>query len=172
MGILSGNPKDEPMHYGEVSEVWAFSMKAKGALSSYVALKYHAGDKDLKKMLEQLIEQSRKEIVECDELLKANGIAPAPAYPERPEAKLEEIPIGARFTDPEIAAKISSDVAMGLTACSAIIGTCIREDIGALFAKYHGTMLSLATQILRMNKEKGWLIPPPLQVERPELVEV
>ncbi|CAH0191015.1 hypothetical protein SRABI80_01596 [Peribacillus frigoritolerans] len=24
MGILSGNPKDEPMHYGEVFGTWAF----------------------------------------------------------------------------------------------------------------------------------------------------
>ncbi|GIQ71105.1 DUF3231 family protein [Xylanibacillus composti] len=172
MGILSGNPKDEPMHYGEISEVWAFSAKAKGMLSAYEALQYHAGDKDLKGMLEKLIDQSRKEIMECDELLTANGITPAPGYPERPEVKLEDIPAGARFTDPEIAAKIAADVSMGLVGCSTIMGTCIREDIGALFAKYHTVLLSFNTQILRMNKDKGWLIPPPLHVKRPELVEV
>ncbi|PCK72343.1 hypothetical protein PL1_2740 [Paenibacillus larvae subsp. larvae B-3650] len=50
------------------------------------------------------------------------------------------------------------------------MGTSIREDIGALFAKYHTTKAALALRILKMSKEKGWLIPPPLQV-KPESVE-
>lgn len=31
MGILSGNPKDEPLHYGEVFSIWEASMMAKEA---------------------------------------------------------------------------------------------------------------------------------------------
>ncbi len=171
MGILSGNPKEEPMHYGEIIEVWSYSTKVKGMLSAYQALKCHAGDKDLRNMLDQLIDQSQKAITECDKLLTDNGITPAPAYPERPEEKLEDIPAGARFTDPEIALRISADVSAGLIACSTIIGSSIREDIGALFTKYHGILLTLAGQILRMNKDKGWLLPPPLHMEKRELVE-
>ncbi|MDP1513148.1 DUF3231 family protein [Paenibacillus sp. CMAA1739] len=172
MGILSGNPKNEPMHYGEIFSVWQFSLVAKGALSFYQAFLNHAGDKDLKKILEALIDQARLEIKECDTLLNDNGIAPAPVLPERPEAKLEDIPVGARFTDPEIAAKIASDTTLGMVACSQVMGQSIREDIGALFAKYHLTKSALGVKILQLTKEKGWLIPPPLQVKRPEAVDV
>lgn len=49
MGILSGNPKNEPMHYGEIFSVWSASMLAKGMVSCYEAYLNHAGDKDLKK---------------------------------------------------------------------------------------------------------------------------
>lgn len=170
MGILSGNPKDEPMHYGEISSVWQFSTMAKGAVSYYQAFVNHAGDKDLKRILGDLIDQAKLEIKECDALLTENGIAPAPVLPERPEVKLEDIPVGARFTDPEIAAHLATNISMGLTACSTAMGQCIREDIGALFAKYHVTKTALGVRILRMNKDKGWLIPPPLQVKRPEPV--
>ena len=55
---------------------------------------------------------------------------------------------------------------MGLVACSQVMGQSIREDIGALFAKYHLTKTALGLRILNMSKEKGWLIPPPLQVEK------
>lgn len=48
-GILGGNPKEEPMHYGEIFTLWETSMAAKGALSGYRAHMYHAGDSDLKK---------------------------------------------------------------------------------------------------------------------------
>lgn len=168
MGVLSGNPKDEPMHYGEIFGVWMASMAAKGAVSCYQAYLNHAGDKDLKKILNDLIDQAKLEIKECDTLLSDNGIPSAPIMPERPSVKLEDIPAGARFTDPEIAAKIAVDTSAGLVACSQVMGQSIREDIGALFAKYHLSKAALGLKILQLNKEKGWLIPPPLQILRPE----
>ncbi|WP_440109235.1 DUF3231 family protein [Paenibacillus sp. QZ-Y1] len=168
MGILGGNPKNEPMHYGEIFSVWQTSTIAKGAVSCYQAYLNHAGDKDLKKILKALLEQAKLEIKECDTLLTENGIAPAPTLPERPVVALEDIPAGARFTDPEIAAKIAADTSLGLVSASQTIGQSIREDIGVLFAKYHVTKLALGVRILQMNKEKGWLIPPPLQIKRPD----
>lgn len=171
MGILSGNSKDEPLHYGEVYDLWQFSMAAKGSISTYRALSHHAGDKDLKKSLNALIDQAELEVSECDNILLTNGIAPFPALPVRPEAKLEDIPIGARFTDPEIAARIAADTSLSMVSCSQIMGKCIREDIGALFGKYHATKAAIGLRILNMSKEKGWLVPPPLQIKRPELVE-
>ncbi|CDN41207.1 Uncharacterized protein YvdQ [Paenibacillus sp. P22] len=168
MSILGGNPKDEPLHYGEIFAIWTYSVGAKGMVSAYQAFLSHAGDKDLRKILENLIEQAKKEAKEVDVLLTANGIAPAPALPERPPVNLEDIPVGARFSDPEIAAALSMDIAAGLVSCSQAMGMSIREDVGALFLKYHTVKAADGVKILEMNKEKGWLIPPPLQVKRPE----
>ncbi|MFC4601807.1 DUF3231 family protein [Cohnella hongkongensis] len=168
MGVLSGNPKDEPMHYGEISSVWGSSKAAKGAASGYQVFLNHAGDNDLKELISDYIKQAKKEIEELDQLLNANGITPAPAMADKPAVKLEDIPEGARFMDQEIAAALSVDISGGLVACSAAMAMCIREDIAALFAKYHTEKVVLAGRILRLLKDKGWLIPPPLQVKRPE----
>ncbi|OZB96027.1 DUF3231 family protein [Paenibacillus sp. XY044] len=165
MGILDGNPKHEPMHYGEVFHVWEASMLAKGAVSCYQAYLNHAGDKDLKQIIEDLIDQAKTEIKECDKLLTDNGIVPSPMMADRPAVKLEDIPPGARFADQEIGAKLAADASLGLIACSTIMGISFREDIGALFAKYHTAKAALGVRILRMIKEKGWLIPPPLHLE-------
>ncbi|QUL53244.1 DUF3231 family protein [Paenibacillus tritici] len=170
-GILGGNPKEEPMHYGEIYAVWQASMAAKGAISCYRAYMYHAGDSDLKKIIAAMIDQAELEISECDTLLSEQGLASAPVMPNRPEAKLEDIPIGARFTDPEIAAMLAANLAAGLVACSQAMGQSIREDIGALFAKYHLTKAALGVKNLHLLKKKGWLIPPPLLVKRPEPVK-
>jgi hypothetical protein len=91
--------------------------------------------------------------------------------PERPPVKLEDIPAGARFADNEIAAAIAADASAGLVACSQAMGQSIREDVGTLFGKYHLTKAALGVRILEMVKEKGWLIPPPLQLKRPEPVK-
>lgn len=114
MGILSGNPKDEPMHYGEISNVWGSSTMAKGVISCYQAYLNHAGDSDLKKLIDDYIDQAKQEVKELDVLLQDNGIAPAPMMPDRPKVKLEDIPVGARFADQEIAAALSADSVGGL----------------------------------------------------------
>nr|WP_273386375.1 DUF3231 family protein [Cohnella zeiphila] len=165
---MSGNPKDEPMHYGEVFHAWSFSMAAKGMISCYQTFHNHAGDPDLKKQIEDMIKQAKEEEQDFDKLLLANDIAPSPSPPDKPKANLADIPVGARFSDMEIAAALAMDNSVGLTACSAAMGASIREDVGALFAKCHAAKTAQGLKILRMNKEKGWLVPPPLQMKRPE----
>jgi len=172
MGILDGNPKKEPMHYGEIFNVWQFSTMAKGALSANQAFLNHAGDKDLKNLIEDLIKHDRTVIKECDTLLKDNGIVPSPTMPERPLVRLEDIPAGARFSDMEISAAASVQISAGLINCSQVIASSIREDIIALFVKYSGQKLVFGEKALRMNKDKGWLVPPPLQIKRLEEVNV
>ncbi|MFD0670023.1 DUF3231 family protein [Cohnella sp. GCM10027633] len=171
MGILSGNQKKQPLHFGEAYDIWQFSMAAKGCVSAYRAYSYHAGDKELKGIIGDMINQAELEVAECDEILVHNGLVPAPGLPDRPEARWEDIPVGARFTDIEIAGMLALDSAAGLVVCSQIMGKSIREDIGALFAKYHATKAAIGLKALRLSKEKGWLVPPPLLIERPQYEE-
>ncbi len=169
MGILSGNPKEEPLHYGEVFSVWSHLLAAKGMVSAYQTLLNHTGDEDLRKLLEDILENGLKmEIEEIEIVLKENGVGLPPAPPERPNACLENIPPGARFTDPEIAAKVSADIAAGLVTCSTIIGQSIREDIATMYGQFHMKKAQFGAKALRLNKEKGWLVPPPLHINNAE----
>lgn len=162
MGILSGNPTDEPMHYGEVFGAWSFLTTAKGIIAGYQTHLNHAGDEDLKKLLDEAIQLGEQEVKQIAALLKENGVVLPPTPPDRPNACLEDIPVGARFPDPEIGAMLAVNIAAGLVACSTIMGQCIREDIAMMFGQFHVQKAALGAKVLRLNKEKGWLIPPPL----------
>ncbi|WP_080875225.1 DUF3231 family protein [Oceanobacillus timonensis] len=162
MGILSGNPKDEPMHYGEVFAVWSFLTTAKSLVAGNQIHLNHAGDKDLQKLLDEAIQSGQQEVKQLEELLKENGIGLPPTPPERPKANLEDIPVGARVQDMEIAAALASQTAGGLVACSKIMGESIREDIAMIFGQIHTQKATFGAKVLKLNKEKGWLITPPL----------
>ncbi|WP_163183703.1 DUF3231 family protein [Neobacillus sedimentimangrovi] len=166
MGILSGNPKEEPLHYGEVFHIWSSNLIRNGKIAAYQTMLNHAGDEDLKKLLKEAIELAQQEKKEIEALLKENGVGLPPASPEPPEACLEEIPVGARIPDPAIAATLSADIAAGLVTCSQIIGQSIREDVAMMYGQFHIQKAQLGAKVLRLNKEKGWLIPPSLHLHK------
>lgn len=58
------------------------------------------------------------------------------------------------------------DINAGLVACSQMMGQCIREDIAQMFAQFHTNKAALGADFLRLNKEKGWLVPPPLHINK------
>lgn len=166
MGILSGNPKEEPLHYGEVFDIWASELAGNSMVAGYQVMLNHVGDEDLKKLLVEAIEIGQQQKKQIEELLKENGIGLPPAPPEPPEACLEDIPVGARVPDPAIAATLSVDIAAGLVLCSQVIGKSIREDISLMYTQFHAQKVALGGKVLRLNKEKGWLIPPPLHLNK------
>ncbi|WP_280771432.1 DUF3231 family protein [Salipaludibacillus daqingensis] len=168
MGILSGNQKNEPMHYGEIFSTWTYSTTAKSVKSMYQLYENHCGDDDLKKNIRQLIDQVSQEEQQVDQLLKENGIGLPPSPAERPKASLEEIPPGAKMTDQDISWQVSTDLAAGLLACSKAMAQSTREDIAIMYGQFHQDKAQSALKMLRLNKEKGWLVPPPLEVGTPK----
>ncbi|GGA52888.1 hypothetical protein GCM10007416_27490 [Kroppenstedtia guangzhouensis] len=127
----------------------------------------HTGDEDLRNFIEDLIKTGKQEEEQIERLLKENGVALPPTPPERPVANLESIPVGARFNDSEIAISIARDLTTGMVACSQAMGGSIREDIGMMYGQFHIKKAQAGTTLLRMQKEKGWLVPPPLHIQEP-----
>lgn len=168
MGILDGNAKKEPLHHGEVYHIWTFSTLAKGSISFYQAYNNHAGDKELRKMLDKLIDQAQDESQRLDKVLIESGIVPPPAMPDRPKVHCEDIPPGARLTDMEIAADLGVDLSISLATCSTIMSISLRKDISAMFSAFHIARAALGAQVLELTKDKGWLITPPLQLREPQ----
>ena len=168
MGILSGNPKDEPLHYGEVFGIWTNLATNNGLIAAYQTFFNHTGDDELKKLIEEAVQGMEDENKQLEKLLKVNAVGLPPAPPARPVARLEDIPVGARFNDPEISAALSMDVAAGLVACSQAMGMSVREDVAMMYGQFHTNKAQLGAKLLRLNKSKGWLIPPPLHVDYPE----
>ena len=74
MGIMDGNPKKDPMNYGEVIGVWAYIGANNGLISGYEAFVNHAGDDDLIKLLKEAIQTMKSEVKELEGILQENGI--------------------------------------------------------------------------------------------------
>ncbi|WP_404333005.1 DUF3231 family protein [Mesobacillus maritimus] len=166
MGILSGDPKEEPLHAGEVYHLWTHLLETKTLLVNLQVLKSHTGDEDLKTFIDEFTQDCiQEEEEQVEEILKENGLRLPPAPPDRPKVNLEDIPAGARFNDPEVAALIGKELIAGKMICSYVSSIAIREDVAKMFNEYYTNRVEQQDKLLKMNKEKGWLIPPPLNTK-------
>ncbi|HZG74072.1 MAG TPA: DUF3231 family protein [Chondromyces sp.] len=166
MGILSGNPQEEPLHSGEVFHLWSHLLDTKGFLVNLQILGNHTGDHDLKVFLADLKENCiQQEAQQIEAILKKEGIRLPPAPPDRPDVHIEDIPAGARFNDPEVASLVAKELMVGNVFFSYIMGISIREDVGQTFSDFHTQRVEYGEKLLKINKEKGWLVPPPLNLK-------
>ncbi|MCP8969447.1 DUF3231 family protein [Ectobacillus ponti] len=166
MGILSGNPKQEPLHFGEIYGIWSSLSVAKAAIDAYQVYINHTGDEDLRGFLQDVMQSTiRPSIEDMEDILLHNEIAVPPTPADRPKADLEQIPAGARLHDMQIANTVAMDIGICLPAYSKLIAESIREDVGALFEKLHAKKVKDGIRLLRLMKEKGWIMPPPLHQE-------
>jgi hypothetical protein len=166
MGILSGKQQDEPLHSGEVFNLWSHLFGTKGYLVTLQILINHTGDHDLKVFLEDLMENSLKqEEQQVEAILKQNGIRLPPAPPARPDVQVEDIPAGARFNDPEIAILVQKELMVGKISFSYIMGICTREDVATMYGEFHTQRAEYEEKLLKICKEKGWLVPPPINIK-------
>jgi hypothetical protein len=166
MGILSGNPQEEPLHSGEVFNLWSHLYGTKAYLVTLQILTNHTGDHDLKVFLEDITENCLKqEEQQVEAILKQNGIRLPPAPPDRPDVQIEDIPAGARFNDPEIAVLVQKELMVGKISCSYIMGISIREDIATMYGEFHTQKAEYEEKLLKLCKEKGWIVSPPISIK-------
>ncbi|WP_316569981.1 DUF3231 family protein [Neobacillus sp. YIM B06451] len=166
MGIMSGNPQDEPLHAGEVFHLWSHLLGTKAYLVALQVFSNHSGDHDLKVFIEDFMENCvKQEEQQVEGVLKENGIRLPPAPPDRPNVATEDIPAGARFNDPEIAALLTKDITGSNVLASYIMGLSLRADIREMFSDFLTQKTEYADKLAAIIKEKGWLVLPPLNLK-------
>ncbi len=104
-------------------------------------------------------------IKEMEQVLLHNDIAIPPTPAERPEADLEQIPVGARLQDVQVAYLVSAEIAAGVVTSGQQMSQSIREDIGMMFGQFGAKKAKDGAELLQIMKTKGWLVPPPLHHE-------
>lgn len=163
---MGEKPQDKPLHSGEVYHLWSYLYNTKGFLVTMQVLINHTGDNDLKILLEDILESGfTQEEQQVEAVLKETGIRLPPAPPDRPNVEVQDIPAGARFNDPEIAGLVQKELMTGKIVCSYIMGTSIREDIRSLFGEFHTQKEEYEGKFLKLTKEKGWIVSPPINVK-------
>ena len=151
----------EKVNLMEAQVLWDAAFILEVGISGDEVLYNHCKDNDLKNFLKGKLDKVDKPMLEkVRQIMEEEKVLAPPQCPKKSVVDAEDIPLGASFTDQEIALWLSAGVKTGLIGLSGAMASFVREDIAAEFVKFHTEKVGLAKKLLTLMKEKEWLIVP------------
>lgn len=158
--MFDNEPKS-PLHVGEVMSLWTMLTIFEEAHSIYIAALNMTTDDELIHALKEAKKASKQDIKELREFLKKEGVPLPLASAEKPNSEPNDVPLGVKLTDYEIANAVSAKIATNVAFCGASMAQSIRNDVGMLFLKYQMEMITYGASLKTLMRKRGWIKVPP-----------
>ncbi|MTI81816.1 MAG: DUF3231 family protein [Firmicutes bacterium] len=163
-GIFSTNLGDEsnnPMHIGEVMNTWTYHIMLTEANRFAEMALNTTNDNELKEALKKSIIDCHNQADEIDNLFKNEGISMPPTSERKPHSDPNDIPIGAKMTDDEIANGISVKLVSALNFCTLGLTQSIRTDLASMWLRFFLKRAEYSAYYMPIMKKRGWIKIPP-----------
>lgn len=158
--LVDDEPKS-PLHVGEVMACWTYYTAISEAVGYEEEALNTTTDKETKEMVQDAMRMCRSQLGRLEAFMKKEGI-PFPEVPARkPESDPNDIPLGVKKTDDEIANGVSAKVAMMIIKCANTQAQSIRYDVGLMFAGFQAEAVTFAATLKALMRRRGWLRIPP-----------
>ncbi|TFJ93274.1 DUF3231 family protein [Lentibacillus salicampi] len=157
---LTDNKKD-PLHVGEAMSCWTYLAFVNNIMTYEEIGLYTTTDPGVKELYQEGLKIATSHKKQLTELMREEGVS-LPTSPEsKPNSDPSAIPVGARFTDFELANTININFVAAADMCAAAASQCLRTDIGLMFIKFQTEKLAMGYKAKELMNKKGWLIKPP-----------
>ena len=158
--FIDDEPKS-PLHVGEVMSCWSrLDELAEDQVHSEAGI-HSTTDPELSKALHEAVKMFQSQKERLIEFLRLEGIPLPPLSESKPISNPNEVPLGVKLTDEEIANSLIIKLVMGITACSIAVNESIRNDVGLLWTEFLQEYLTFGGNLKPLMKKRGWLKVPP-----------
>lgn len=153
------------LHVGEVMSCWTYLSFLQGIINYEEVALNTTTDKELTELLQEGLNIAHSQEKQLMDLMKQEGI-PLPDGPEaKPISKPNVIPMGAKFTDKELANAMAINLSYVATICAQAAIQSLRKDIGLLFFKFQAEKMMFGTKVKTIMHKRGWLKVPPSYIQ-------
>ncbi|MEN1968565.1 DUF3231 family protein [Lentibacillus sp. N15] len=157
---LTDNHKN-PLHVGETMACWTYLNFVSGIIGYMEVAIHMTTDSELKKQLQNALQVPLSHKKELSQFMRKEGVS-LPDMPEhKPESNPNDVPLGAKLTDNEIANTININFVVAADMCAGAASQSLRTDVAIMFLRYQIDKLSLGLKFKDLMQQKGWLKIPP-----------
>ena len=147
---------------GEVMLMWTYEAALEAVRSTTQLMLNHTNHTELKELMEHLVNDLLEtQNQQLTSLMRDEGIQFPPANAEIPKADEKAIPPGAKFTDLAIGNRLVADLEGLLLTAHGALTQGLRDDIIALFYRFHQQLLAQSFTLKKLMDKQGWLRIPP-----------
>ncbi|MFD2446578.1 DUF3231 family protein [Bacillus sp. CGMCC 1.16607] len=160
MTLVENEPK-QPLHVGEVMTIWTYLTVLNEAIRYEEVGLNTTIDNELKELLVDAKKLCESQSQRLSSFMQKEGIPLPPSQQKKPVSDPNEIPLGAKLTDDEIANGVSLKVATAGVECAIGNSQSIRIDVGLIWTEFYTEMLTFGATTKRLLQKRGWLKVPP-----------
>ncbi|WP_373230573.1 DUF3231 family protein [Cohnella sp.] len=150
-----------PLHVGEVMSCWTYLAFIQDIINYESVALNTTTDKELTELCQEALKitQSHEKLIK--DFMGKEGI-PLPDGPQiKPKSDPNAIPMGAKFTDKELANAVAINLAYAASICANSAIQSLRSDVGLMFFKFQADKMMFGTTVKTLMEKRGWLKKPP-----------
>lgn len=162
--IVVDNEPKQPLHVGEVMNCWTY-LSALEEATDYVRVGLNTTtDDDLRRALNDSIKICSHQANILKKFMIEEGVPLPPVSEPRPNSESNDIPLGVKLTDDQLANGLSLKFASTNLLCASTEVEAIRTDLALMFVRFQLEVLTYGTTLKTMMRKRGWIKVPPAYV--------
>ncbi len=149
------------LHVGEVMSCWSFLSELADELVHSEAGVNSTTDPELKKAFNDAVEMFKSQIERMIDFLLSEGVLIPPLSESKPESNPNDVPLGVKLTDDELANSLNIKIVILIPYCANAIIQAVRNDVTLIWLEYLQEYMTFGTTLKELVKRRGWLKVPP-----------
>lgn len=163
VGVIRSLTDDKklPIHIGEAMACWTYLAFVEEIIVYEQIGLNMTMDNSLHEMLVHALEVAQSHKKEISEFMQKEGIPLTDQPQSKSKVDPKTVPVGARFTDKELANALSINFVIASDMLAASASQSLRTDVGIMFLKFQTDKSILGFKMKNLMLQRGWLKIPP-----------
>lgn len=158
--LFDEEPK-QPLHVGEVMNFWSYLSELADEQVHTEAGINSTSDPELSKAFHEALKMFKSQKERITTFLQAEGV-PLPSLSEsKPISDPNEVPLGVRLSDDELANSLNIKIVLGITLSTTAITQASRNDVGLIWLELLQEYMTFGATLKTLLRKRGWLKVPP-----------
>ena len=161
--VVDDEPKN-PLHVGEVMNLWTYLTMLEEA-NRFVEIALNTTtDEELIEVLRHSWGDCHKQVKQIKTLFTKEGVSLPPTSEPKPKSEPNDIPLGVKLTDDEIANGVVMKLVSAISLCGVGLSQSLRTDIGAMWYDFLNVRVKFSGYYMPIMRKRGWIKVPPYYV--------
>lgn len=155
------NEEKSPLHVIEVGDCWTYLTTLEEFIRYEEVGLNTTTDDEVKEMLVDAVKLCEYQARTLSQFMRQEGVPLPDVTAAKPQSDPNQIPLGVKLTDDEIANGVAFKMVTLMTMCGKGHADAIRNDIGTMWLKFYIEIVAFGTTLKTLMKKRGWLKVPP-----------
>ncbi|MDQ0254033.1 hypothetical protein J2S74_001406 [Evansella vedderi] len=150
-----------PLHVMEVGDCWKYTTMVEEFIRYEEIGLNTSTDDEIKEMLTDIIRLCESHVRKMTQFMREEGIPLPDVTSAKPTSNPNDIPLGVKLTDDEIANGIAFKLVQCILTCAEGQANAVRNDVGIMWLQFYSEWVTAGTTLKTLMRKRGWLKVPP-----------